>query len=86
MKVKLREVCLKNKGWSVYDLSTLLAKHEGIAVCTTYAWSSGKRLPRAKHLDMLCNLLDCTLADLYEVEPYEFKSTALQSEAEKGRR
>lgn len=85
MKVKLKEVCSKNKGWSIYELGKLLLDHEGISIGTVYAWGNGSRTPRAKHLDLLCNVLDCTLSDIYEVEPYTFKSETMKAIAERGR-
>lgn len=84
MIVNIKYICEKNKGWSLYDLARVLSQ-EGISKSAIYSWSSGLRMPRRAQLDMLCTLLDCSLSDLFVVEPYKFKNETVQAIAEKGK-
>lgn len=40
----------------------------GIPKGTVSNWATGKRLPRTKHMGALCKYLNCSRADLLEVE------------------
>lgn len=84
MKCNLRQVCLKNKGWTLYYLAHLLASYGYCASSTVYHWADGTRLPSSKSIDMLCYLLGCSLDDLFTTEPYKFENETLQEIAEKG--
>lgn len=84
MKSNLREVCLKNKGWSLYYLANILSTYGYCAKSTVYHWADGTRFPSAKSLDMLCYLLGCSLDDLFTTEPYQFENETLQEITQKG--
>jgi len=69
MKVKIKEVALKNKSISLYKLAKLMDVSEQ----TVYAWAKGKAQPSYINLDKLCNVLECGIGDILEAEPVQNK-------------
>jgi DNA-binding Xre family transcriptional regulator len=69
MKIKIKEVALKNKGWSLYKL----AKELNLPQQTVYSWASGRTQPSYDNIDRLCDILDCCVGDLFESEPVQQK-------------
>ena len=62
MKIKIREIAKKNKGYSLYKLAKEL-----------YSWANGRTQPSYENMDKLCDALDCTIGDLFESEPIQHK-------------
>lgn len=49
-----------------------MARTLGISKATISSWATGKRLPRAEAMGKLCRYLNCTRADLLDMEiPYD---------------
>ena len=69
MKVKIKECAKELKSWSLYKL----AKEMSLPQQTIYSWASGRTQPSYESIDMLCAILECTLNDLFEVEPVQQK-------------
>ena len=67
MKVRIKDVAQNKKGWSLYRL----AKEMGLPQQTVYSWASSRTQPSYKHIDYLCHVLDCTVSDLLEAEPFQ---------------
>jgi DNA-binding Xre family transcriptional regulator len=70
MKIKIREMALTRKGWSLYKL----AEELGINKPTVYGWQKGHAQPNTRNMDKLCSVLDCTMDDLFEAEPVEVRA------------
>lgn len=62
MIVKIKECALKNKGWSLYKLANELDMPQQ----TIYSWARGRTQPNFKNMDLLCDILNCTMNDLFE--------------------
>lgn len=69
MKVKIKECAKELKSWSLYKL----AKEMSLPQQTIYSWASGRTQPSYESIDMLCAILECSLNDLFEVEPVQQK-------------
>ncbi len=69
MKIKIREIEKKNKGYSLYKL----AKELQLPQQTVYSWANGRTQPSYENMDKLCDALDCTIGDLFESEPIQHK-------------
>jgi transcriptional regulator with XRE-family HTH domain len=67
MKVKLKELALSKYNWSLYRL----AKELNLPQQTVYSWASGRTQPSYDNMDRLCDVLNCTMADLFEAEPVQ---------------
>lgn len=63
MKVKIREFA-RSKGLSLYKLAQMLSLPQQ----TLYSWGSGRTQPSYDGMDMLCTVLQCNMADLFEPE------------------
>lgn len=69
MKIKIKEVAKKNKGWSLYRLAKELGKPQQ----TIYSWSNGRTQPSYENMDKLCDALSCSVGDLFQKEPVQIK-------------
>ena len=69
MKIKIREIAKKNKGYRLYKL----AKELQLPQQTVYSWANGRTQPSYENMDKLCDALDCTIGDLFESEPIQHK-------------
>lgn len=69
LKIRIKEVARKKKGWSLYRL----AKELGLPQQTVYSWANGRTQPSYENMDKLCDALDCTVGDLFEAEPVQRK-------------
>ena len=69
MKIKIKETAFKKKGWSLYKLAQELE----LTQQTVYSWANGRTQPSYINMDKLCEVLDCSLGDLFEAEPVQRK-------------
>jgi len=69
MKVKIKQVALEKKKWSLYRL----AKEMGLPQQTVYSWASGRTQPSYENMERLCDILDTTIGELFEAEPVQKK-------------
>lgn len=69
LKIRIKEVAKKKKGWSLYRL----AKELGLPQQTVYSWANGRTQPSYENMDKLCDALDCTVGELFESEPVQQK-------------
>lgn len=69
MKIKIKEIALKNKNMSLYKL----AQEMGLPQQTIYSWAKGRTQPSYLNLDKLCNILECEIGDILEAEPVQNK-------------
>lgn len=69
MKIKIKEVALKNKNMSLYKLAQVMELPQQ----TIYSWAKGRTQPSYINLDKLCNVLECEIGDILEVEPVQNK-------------
>ena len=69
MKIKIKEIALKNKNMSLYKL----AQEMGLPQQTIYSWAKGRTQPSYLNLDRLCNILECEIGDILEAEPVQNK-------------
>lgn len=69
MKIKIREIARRNKGFSLYKL----AKELNLPQQTVYSWANGRTQPSYENMDKLCDILSCNLGDLFECEPIQHK-------------
>ena len=67
MKIKIKECAKNTKEWSLYRL----AKEMSLPQQTIYSWASGRTQPSYENIDRLCAILECSLTDLFEVEPVQ---------------
>ncbi|MEB3286082.1 MAG: helix-turn-helix transcriptional regulator [Vampirovibrionales bacterium] len=67
MKVKIKDFAKTQKNWSLYKL----AKELGLPQQTVYSWASGRTQPSYDNMDKLCDVLDCTVGDLFEADPVQ---------------
>lgn len=65
MIIKIKEMARKNKNWSMYKL----AKELSLPQQTIYSWAHGRTQPNYDNMEALCNILDCTMNDLFQPEP-----------------
>jgi transcriptional regulator with XRE-family HTH domain len=59
MKKKIRELRFR-RGWTPKDL----ARQIGVSVRTVQRWERGSHLPRLDTMELLCQALGCSPADL----------------------
>ena len=64
MKVLIREVAKKNNGWNLVQLANAMGKPKQ----TICYWANGQTMPNPKNLELLCNILECTLDDIFIIE------------------
>jgi len=69
MKIKIKEAVKKMKNWSLYKL----AKELNLPQQTVYSWASGRTQPSYENMDRLCDILECSVSDLFEAEPVQNK-------------
>lgn len=69
LKIRIKEVARKKKGWSLYRL----AKELSLPQQTVYSWANGRTQPSYENMDKLCDALDCTVGELFEAEPVQRK-------------
>jgi transcriptional regulator with XRE-family HTH domain len=69
LKIKIKEVARLKKGWSLYRL----AKELGLPQQTVYSWANGRTQPSYENMDRLCDVISCTIGDLFEAESYQIK-------------
>jgi transcriptional regulator with XRE-family HTH domain len=69
MKVKIKQVALEKKKWSLYRL----AKEMGLPQQTVYSWASGRTQPSYDNMERLCDILDTSIGELFEAEPVQKK-------------
>lgn len=69
MKIKIKETAKSKKNWSLYKL----AKEMQLPQQTVYSWANGRTQPSYENMDRLCDILNCTVADLFEAEPVQHK-------------
>ena len=69
MKIKIKEAVKKMKNWSLYKL----AKELNLPQQTVYSWASGRTQPSYENMDRLCDILECSVRDLFEAEPVQNK-------------
>lgn len=61
IKNSLREVAMRSKGWTIYKLAQELELPQQ----TVYSWAWNKTQPNYKNLLKICNLLDCSMEDVF---------------------
>ena len=64
MKLHLKELAEKNRGWSLYKLAQELK----ISQQTVYSWTNSRTEPSFFYLDRICTILNCDIGDLLENE------------------
>jgi len=64
LKIRIKEVARKKKGWSLYRL----AKELGLPQQTVYSWANGRTQPSYENMDRLCEAIACCVGDLFEAE------------------
>lgn len=64
MKIKLKEVSQRLKGWTLYRL----AKESNISLARIYKIQKGRSSLTNDDLDKICTLLGCDVCDILEVE------------------
>lgn len=69
MKIKIRETAKARKGYSLYRLALILNMPQQ----TIYSWANGRTQPSYINMDRLCDVLECTIGDLFEAEPVQTK-------------
>ena len=69
MKIKIKEIAREKKGWSLYRL----AKELGLPQQTVYSWANGRTQPSYDNMDRLCEVINCTVGELFEAEPVQHK-------------
>ena len=69
MKIKIKEVAKEKKGWSLYKL----AKELELPQQTVYSWANGRTQPSYCNMDRLCDVIDCSMGELFEAEPVQHK-------------
>lgn len=63
MKILIKEVA-QRKQISLYKVAQVLNLQQQ----TVYSWANGRTQPSYKNMERLCNVLNCKLNDLFEVE------------------
>lgn len=66
VKIRIKEVARVKKGWSLYRL----AKELGLPQQTVYSWANGRTQPSYENMDRLCEVICCTVGELFENESY----------------
>ena len=69
MKIKIKECAKKIKGWSLYKL----AQEMKLSQQTVYSWASGRTQPSYESMDKLCEIIGCTMGELFEAEAVQQK-------------
>jgi transcriptional regulator with XRE-family HTH domain len=69
LKIRIKETARKKKSWSLYRL----AKELGLPQQTVYSWANGRTQPSYDNMDRLCEILNCSIGELLEAEPYSQK-------------
>lgn len=69
LKIKIKEVAREKRGWSLYRL----AKELGLPQQTVYSWANGRTQPSYDNMDRLCEVINCTVGELFEAEPVQHK-------------
>lgn len=69
LKIKIKEVAKEKKAWSLYRL----AKELGLPQQTVYSWANGRTQPSYDNMDKLCDVIECSVGDLFEAEPIQPK-------------
>lgn len=64
LKIRIKEVARKKKGWSLYRL----AKELGLPQQTVYSWANGRTQPSYENMDRLCESIGCAVGELFEAE------------------
>ena len=64
MKIKIKEVARKNKGWSLYRLAKELNANQQ----TVCSWANARTQPSYENMKKLCNCLNCTLDDIFKID------------------
>ena len=65
LKIRIKEVARKKKGWSLYRL----AKELSLPQQTVYSWANGRTQPSYDDMDRLCWVIGCSVGELFESEP-----------------
>lgn len=69
LKIRIKEVARKKKGWSLYRL----AKELGLPQQTVYSWANGRTQPSYENMDRLCESIGCSIGELFEAESMHVK-------------
>ena len=69
MKIKIKETAKDKKGWSLYRLAIEL----NLPQQTVYSWANGRTQPSYENMDRLCEVLECSIQNLFEAEPVQKK-------------
>ncbi len=69
LKIKIKEIARKKKGWSLYRL----AKELGLPQQTVYSWANGRTQPSYDNMDKLCRVLECSIGELFEADMLDEK-------------
>ena len=69
LKIKIKEVAKEKKSWSLYRL----AKELGLPQQTVYSWANARTQPSYENMDKLCEIIECTVGELFEAEPIQHK-------------
>lgn len=69
MKIKIKETAKLKKNFSLYRL----AKEMNLSEQTVYSWAKGRTQPNYENLDRICDILNCSIADILEAEPVQKK-------------
>lgn len=69
VKIKIKETAKEKKGWSLYKL----AKELQLPQQTVYSWANGRTQPSYENMDRLCEVLECSIGELFDAEPVQHK-------------
>ncbi len=69
MKIKIKEAVKAKKNWSLYKLAQVLELPQQ----TVYSWANGRTQPSYENMDRLCDVIGCSVGDLFEAEPVQQK-------------
>ncbi len=69
LKIRIKEVARTKKGWSLYRL----AKELGLPQQTVYSWANGRTQPSYDNMDRLCEVISCSVGELFETESFKIR-------------
>ena len=69
MKIKIKETVKEKRGWSLYKLAQVM----NLPQQTVYSWACGRTQPSYDNMDKLCDAIGCTIGELFEAEPVQYK-------------
>lgn len=76
VKIRIKEVARTKRGWSLYRL----AKELGLPQQTVYSWANGRTQPSYDNMDRLCEVISCSVGELFETESAKRLNIAVNSD------